>query len=408
MLKNYTHYIYILTLILSIAACSEEENPKFEKDNFTSIFDTNEFDSAYYPIDIKQTEDEGFLVLAKRRLEGEFAGVYILKANKFGNFESHVNVDPQLVNPVGSLMPVGDTFYFFCMDAGSKITQLVGIDQKGNIVSSVASTLPYPCASAPSGEDRFVVLNYDHVDKRTIIAIVDPNTGGVLRQSAFRIGIGGEDKVEEDIINHFFQFGRKLPFFVGQVSNDTYFFNGFYDYTFSLVFTRLGADNQLAGIIQGQHDDGGFSAALPLGGNRFAASIFNFGDNYILPNKTIEITPAPNVVTNMGGFTLPELVPNANIRIAQVTVKEKKVIIFAGDTKAKQIGLWFYDEEANRLMSSRYFGFSNPFEVGNITSTLDGGLAICGTTYLAGRFPRICIFKISKEELEGQVKTVQE
>ncbi|MBT1705205.1 hypothetical protein [Chryseosolibacter indicus] len=404
MLKNFTPYIYIVAFILFIAACAEEENPKFDKDNFTSIFDSNGFDSAYYPIDIKQTVDEGYLVLAKRKLEGEFAGVYILKANKFGNFESQINVDPQLVNPIGTLMPLGENFYFFCMDVASKEARLVSINQSGSIVGTVNVTYTYPCASAPSKDNKFVLLSYNNGDKRTVISTIDPATGAGPN-SSFRLGVGGEDKIEEDILKHFFQYGRKFPFFVGQLSGDTYYFNGFYDYTLSLVFTRMGASDQFTGIIQGQHEDGGFSAALPLSGNRFAASVFNFGDNYILPNKTLETTSnAPGGITGLGGFTLPELVSNANVRNTQATVKEKSVIIFAGDTKAKQIGLWFYDEASNSLMSSRYFGFSNPFEIGNVSTTLDGGLVICGTTYMAGRFPRICIFKISKQEFENQVK----
>ena len=51
------------------------------------------------------------------------------------------------------------------------------------------------------------------------------------------------------------------------------------------------------------------------------------------------------------------------------------------------------------FISSRYLGFSNPYEIASLVQTSDEGLAVCGTTYLAGRFPRICIFKLSKEEL---------
>jgi hypothetical protein len=39
------------------------------------------------------------------------------------------------------------------------------------------------------------------------------------------------------------------------------------------------------------------------------------------------------------------------------------------------------------------------FEIAQIISTADGGLAVCGTTYLAGRFPRICIIKLDKDQL---------
>ncbi len=79
-------------------------------------------------------------------------------------------------------------------------------------------------------------------------------------------------------------------------------------------------------------------------------------------------------------------------------------MIYASDTKSKQIGLFFYEEVSGRFMSSKYLGFTNPFEIGNLAVTSDEGLVVCGTTYLAGRFPRICIFKLSKDELATQLK----
>jgi hypothetical protein len=77
----------------------------------------------------------------------------------------------------------------------------------------------------------------------------------------------------------------------------------------------------------------------------------------------------------------------------------KDVVVFAGDTKAKTIGLWFYDKDDKKLLGSKYLGFSNPFEVGDLIQTSDEGLAVCGTAYIAGRFPRIAIFKLSKEQV---------
>ena len=54
---------------------------------------------------------------------------------------------------------------------------------------------------------------------------------------------------------------------------DLYFFNGFFNYTFSLVFTDITSDDPI-GVVQGQQDDGGFSAVTPLSGNKFAILTF--------------------------------------------------------------------------------------------------------------------------------------
>ena len=156
-------------------------------------------------------------------------------------------------------------------------------------------------------------------------------------------------------------------------------------------------------MVQGQDDDGGFSAVAPLGSARIAAARYNFGTNFFLPSPNITINGVSSSV-DLGGLTLPELIPNAKVKILTATVHDKKVLIYASDTQSRQIGLYFYDEATGAFLGSRYLGFSNPFEIGNLIQTEDKGLAVCGTTYLVGRFPRICVFKLSKEDLEGSVK----
>jgi hypothetical protein len=103
--------------------------------------------------------------------------------------------------------------------------------------------------------------------------------------------------------------------------------------------------------------------------------------------------------TDLGGNALPELVANAPVKIIRVTIGTKKIALYGSNTRSNQIALFGYDESSGEFMGSRYLGFSNPFEIASMVSTTDGGLAICGTTYVAGRFPRICLFKLSKEEV---------
>jgi hypothetical protein len=208
------------------------------------------------------------------------------------------------------------------------------------------------------------------------------------------------DDIEEPIINHFIRTGRRFPFQVGRIPGGLYYFNGFLNYTFSLVFTNL---SSITGVVQGQQDDGGISAAYPLGGNKFAAARFNFGDNYFLPNINLE-TNSISSSANLLGNTFPELTNNAPVKIKNLTIDDENVLLFASDTQSKQIGLYFYSEETGEFRSSSYVGFSNPYEIANITTTEDGGIAICGTTYLAGRFPRIFISKVSKDKLAEQAQ----
>lgn len=386
--------------LLLAAACSEESNPQFDEQTFTKIYDNNQFNASFFPIDFKQTSDGGYLVLGGRRLpESNFSGIYLLKVDKYGNFVKEMEIEQNYVHPIADLMKVGDFFYFFCMDQLTLQAQVVQVDEAVEAVSfnPVQGAAFYPSAASLDGTD-LLLLSYNHVDKLSVISLVN-TTGGVLKSKGFDIGAG--DDVEEPIINHFIRTGKKLPFSVGR-SGGSYYFNGFQNYTFSLVFTDFNGDDP-TGVVQGQQDDGGFSAIQPISGNNYAAARFNFGDNYLLPNVTISPTGTSSSV-DLGGNTLPELVPDAKIKILRATIDGKNTLIYGSDTKSAQIGLLFYDEATGEYYGTRYLGFSNPFNIASVIQTDDEGLAVCGTTYVAGRFPRICIFKLSKEELAKNIK----
>jgi hypothetical protein len=397
-MKNLALVILATTLLCN---CAEETDREYAKENFTSIFDNNGFSTAFHAVDFKQTADGGYLVLAERKLtEAQYRGIYLLKADKYGNFVKDLSLDEQYVNPVGELMAIGDEFYFFGMSAFDLQAQLIKVD--GNIdgfTITPAAGMTYPAAASADGAN-FLLLSYNHVDKNSVLSIHGV-TGDIIQGPKY-FGIGAGDEVEEPIMNHFIGTGKRFPFKVGKVTGGLYFFNGFQNYTFSVVFSDLRQDEPL-GVVHGQQDDGGFSALIPLGGSRFAASRFNFGENYFLPDLTLQ-TNALTTASALGGNVLPELVPDASVKITKALIDSRDILIYASDTRSKQIGLYFYDEPTGDFISSRYLGFSNPFEMTGIIQTSDDGIAVCGTTWLAGRFPRICLFKISRDDVSGQLK----
>ncbi len=385
----------LISVLLVQTACVEETNPALDESTFTKIYDNYQFSASYYPIDIQQTSDGGYLILGGRRLTTTtFSGIYLLKADKFGNFVSDVSIDESYVNPVGDLMKIGADYYFLCMDPLTLQTHIARVDADGGGFTPVpaSASLTYP-AAASLDNTNIVALSYNSVTLQTVISVITP-TGSVTSSKGYTIGAG--EGVEEPIINHYLRTGRQFPFQTGR-SGGLYFFNGFYNYTFSLVFTNLSQDVP-NGVVQGQQDDGGFSAVVPVAGNTFAAARFNFGDNFLLPRVTLNSSGITSS-TDLGGFTLPELRANATVRIIRATLKNQDVLVFAANTKSNQVGLYFYDEGTGEFLSSRYVGYSNPLEVASIRQTAEGDLIICATTYVAGRFGRFCLVKISQNDI---------
>ncbi|MEM7550289.1 MAG: hypothetical protein AAF363_11465 [Bacteroidota bacterium] len=390
----------LLVVLVSLVGCEIGDNSSADpSESFLRIFDTNEFEADFTPLDLAETPDGGFLVLSGiRRDDSNFLGVHVLKTDEFGTFVSETVLDPSFVNPVDQLVEINGLYYFFCMNEFQE-ARLFSMDTSGIVQDPIAvNAVTYPSYLTAS-DQNLLLLSYDNDDKRTILSEISTD-GSLLRSQGF--GIGAGVGVEEPIIDHFTRTGRQLPFFAGVMENGTFFFNGFVNFTISMIFTRLdGAEP--SGILQGQQDDGAMSRAIPISGGRFAASRFNFGDNYYIPSVNIEANGITSS-TDLAGNPILELESDAPVVIEEVEVEGVRSLIFGSNTKDGQILISAYSEETGELNGIQFIGFSSPYELADITTTEDGGIAVLSRVFIAGRFPRIAVNKISVDELRVLVQ----
>ncbi|NBP70809.1 MAG: hypothetical protein EBU52_18970, partial [Cytophagia bacterium] len=275
-----------IPLVFLATACLEKADPTLEEKSFFRIYDNAGFNAAFTPIDMQQTSDEGYLVLASKRLvDNNFTGIYLLKVDKTGQIVNEVDdFDTQYVNPVGPLLLINGAYHFVCMDTNLQQAQLVRLNANGDIDGAITPLgLTYPLAINQDG-NNILLLSYDNENKQMALNQLNATGAITATPTGFSIGVG--DETEEPIINHFLQGGRKFPFAIGRIPGAGLYFNGFYNYTFSMVFFSFGADDP-SGVVYGQQDDGGFSALLPLSASQFAAARFNFGDNFLLPQVNL-------------------------------------------------------------------------------------------------------------------------
>jgi hypothetical protein len=395
-------------LIVLVSGCDVKKNKDVKpQEDFLKIYDDQSFSASYTPIDIQQTSDEGYIILAKTRIDASsFYGIYLLKADKNGNFVSENKVASTYVSPGNSLMKVGGSFYFFCMNNTSLATVLMSVDE--NIATTTVKELPgilYPLSSyLEESTGNFLLQSYDRDDKATLVSKI--NTSGVVLDSlVFNIGYGNFD-VEEPIIDHLTGNGKQLPFLAGSMGNGTYFFNGFYNYTLSMVFFSFGGTSA-PGLLQGYRTDRCISSALYLSDiDKFALSGYAYGNNTIYSSASINYKAAAVASGSdlQGGFPIPEFNVDARVILKKETLKSKSVLIYGSDTKSGQIALYLYDATAGNFIASKHLGYTNTFFMGNFIKTKDEGIAVAGVTYLSGRFPRVCLFKIPKEDIEALIQ----
>lgn len=404
-MKKLGLILLVTAFVSCISSCKNEADPEADKSFFTKFYDDNAFNVTYSPLDAVQTADGGYLVLGIKRSiddngeEVSAGSIYLMKTDEFGDFKSQNELPAPLAIPAPALMEVAGKYYLFCMSLNDSGVQLVEVSSDGLLNQQTNVSATYPLAAGTDGTS-LLLLSFNPGDRTTVMSSV--STSGTIGDSkGFNIGAADPSKYapESIIMDHVFRRSAQLPFFVGKVEGGSYYFNGIYNYTLSTLFTDLKADNPSV-VLQGDQSKGGMSAVHPIAGGKFAAARVNFGDNYILPTATL----ASDQVTNLAGYLMAEFVPNAPVKIIDITINGQQRTLYGSNTRGKQIGLYGYNPTDGSLIGTRYIGFSNSFELASMKPTLDGGLLVLGTTYIAGRFPRICLFKLSAEALGKSFK----
>ena len=402
-MKIYLNFLKISLrcLLFSILffSCDIGDNEIELLDPFLRIYDQETFTASFIPIDVKQTTDGGYLILGETPTDdSNFRAIYIMRADSEGNFVSDQVFDTQFVQPIGDLLFINGNYHFFCMQSTSLQVHVVSVAPDGSTSAPIpVGDLTYPLSATLDQDNSSVILQtFNNEDAETVLSRVTVD-GNVAASRGFEVGEGAE--VEEPIIDHFTRSGRQFPFMSGVTSTGSYYFNGFFNFTFSLVFVELGSDADPA-VLQGVGDGAAISSALHINANTFAASRYSFGQNYILPQAEINVTAGdPGSSEDLLGNNFPELPPDARVILKRIQVNGQNYLIYGTDTRDKQILLLAYNESTGELVNTKRLGFSIPYEIGNFTTTEDGGLAVVGTAFVAGRFPRICLFKLSLDDI---------
>ncbi len=380
-------------------SCESSDGDVAPSDAFVKIFSNERFGVTYDPIDVKQFDDGSFIILGSTN-EIE---TYLLRANEFGEYISDTTIVSPYTNPLSDLFLIDGEYHFFCMDNTSLSAQLLKVNvsdstQVPELVQSFPSII-YPLHASQTPDGGFLIQSYNRDARST--ALTKINAGFSQQwQTEYEV----LEDVEGSIISKFAGTGEKsLPYFTGSSDDGSiYFLNGFYNFSFSLLFVNA-SDGALLGTLNGLREETGVSAAAHLSGDQFALSRFSFDDNFVLPNGTVNIQ-GNDFSGEIGGNIFPEISPQAKVTVKKLVINGTNSIVFGTQTKSNQIALYIYDAADGSLINAKYFGNSNPYEFGNFSLTEDGGLAILGKTFVAGRFPRITLFKISEAELNAVIQ----
>ena len=385
--------LYIV-ILASLVGCKEEA---FEPSSaFTRIYDSNRGSEGYYPIDFIQTS-AGYTILTGQTLDdSDYLGVKLIRVDEEGTFLFEDNLTSDYVVPIGDMVSIDSVGYFFAMEPTSLNPVLFEITDSAYNATEIAG-LDYPLAANTTSSATLLLLSYNLQGQEMTLSEI--STDGELLPNSTRYAIGAGSDYEGEIFEHYTDPERgSLPFFCGEWSADSYYFNGIYNYSMSLVFSSLGSEP--TGVVQGQGLDGGMVDIMPIQGSQFALFGYQFNENFIVPNTTINTSGTTSSV-NYLETTVSEFASRANAEIVNWQTETQSYTIIGAETESRQIALYFYETTSGELVGIHKLGYINPYTLSSMRVDSEGNLVILGTTYISGRFKRVFLTKMSTDDLHS-------
>lgn len=390
--------VWLATLLLALISCDSKKNEAIPELGFKKIVGSSEYSGRFYPWDLKETTDNGFISLSSSN-SSQFKNILITKIDKEGELEWEIADSSTFVNPVGEIFEQNGSFYIFAMQRVTLNTHLLKINIDSKTLEDVQSyadfLYPISASRVPGG---FIVQCFDRDAQRIRLMKTDNNFTEEWRErySVF------EDPNE---FNSHLTLENRLPFFTGYVGTENsasyYYFGGMYSFTLTTAFVNT-ADGSLVKRIAGFRYDAGVSNLLNLSENNFFLTKHNVSkETSVLKDQEIDIASGGilNAQNDLPENIDFEISSDARNVLKKIRLNNKDLIVHATESKNLETILNFYNESGTKITTKR-IGSDSAYLLGNLIPTSDGGLMVLCHTFIAGRLSRLVFIKIPQEEIE--------
>ncbi len=400
--KPFIHGLFSAIIISGAAVfltgCDIKKSNSDPSDSFSIVYDHPDMNLSFYPIDMVQTGDGGFLVLSvyTDTALSTFPLIRLMKTDKSGTLVRELVVDDAYCSAVPALIPSGSSWRFTCMDAVNQNTKLMEVDENATSVAEVKELDgKYPLYLYATSNDDFLVLTFDRIARTSELTLYS-SPDEQEWQASYNINEDFKNQVE----THLKKTGKQFPFFILQAGESTsmhYAVNCFFNYTMTLIFANPASGGR-DGQVNTYQDDAAISSMVYLDGSRFALSRYYMGENYIFPSVELDQNGTQGA-DEFDDIHLSELAGDASVKSITATFHNRESEVFASQTKSNSLVLYFFNKADGNLLATKNISSTNPVKVAGLISTHDDGLAVLAQTYVAGRFPRIAVFKVAPGDI---------
>lgn len=395
------HFYTGLFILIIIWSCEIKDSDISPDASFVRVYESTNIDEAYYPEDIVQLDNKEYLIVSSLIDSSltNYPKVNLTALAPSGEIISSIVLPENYTNPVPEWLPVGDQYYFVCMDDVTLQAVMVQVSLTGDNLSYSEFMIldrRMPLYASKVGKS-ILLLSYDRIGRNSIIDLYDDNFNTQWASS-----VSANEDFENEVRRHLKKTGKFFPFFIGGVDNDGiydyYYVNCLVNYSMAMLFLE-GVSGSVTGRLYTYQEETAISSAIHLELDTFALSRFHSGDNYVFPRAGLDINELQNA-ENFNDILISQLKDDATMDIMSYELNDKQYVVYASTSKSNKIVLLFFNADTGEQLYVHTLGYGNPVEIANIIQTADNGIAVLGKTWINSQYQRMILYKLSADQLD--------
>lgn len=388
-------------------------------ESFFKIYDKTDTIN-YTSIDVKQTAEGKYIIL------GTFDKYpYLLKVDERGDFlwdSANINGLKNYLEPIPNLLIINDAYYFFCKKIAEpgRIISLIKVEQENENFENELD-ICFENIYKNRGYTLYTVkpVHASVIDVYNYLLMSTNNWGDILTDPGERNT--DLEWTQKNVVHYngnsclvsYPASDRKFHY-TGKLKNTgKYYYQTFpkagypfKEYCIKIKMEDLDGNGFRPEFILDQPlvamewDDSQLdNNNLKLSGAFVKNNIVHFFVNIDIKIDK-EAQNQQQQIKLEEKHSQPELLETKPVYITNAAVNGQEIIFFVGTTRADKVVLYAYSFKKDMFLGKRYFGDIRLYEASGLINTDDQGLAILGITYVIDFYKRICLFKLSKTELE--------